>query len=260
MHLKDKVALVTGAAGDRSIGWGIAQALAKEGATVALNDLPSRQDELTARVKSLQDRGHKALVAAADITQPEAVNNMLAGIIQAAGRLDVACSNAGMIRWQHFLDITPEVLEKQVALNVKGNMYVCRSAAKQMIAQGWGGQIVVTSSIQTYLHFPITPVYGGTKYAQHIFVGALALELAPHNITVNHIGPGWVQTAMNDTSPELQTPEAIENQKAAIPMHRAGTIKEMGDAVVHFTKPESAYTTGAFIAIDGGLGIGKYTA
>ncbi|MEM8484828.1 MAG: SDR family oxidoreductase [Bacteroidota bacterium] len=260
MHLKDKVALVTGAAGDRSIGWGIAQALAAAGATVALNDLPTREAELKARVQTLQDRQQSAFTAAADITDPDEVHRMMEEITATAGRLDVACSNAGMIRWQHFLEITPNILSKQVALNVKGSMYVCRAAAKQMIAQGEGGQIIVTSSIQTYLHFPITPVYGGTKHAQHIFVGALALELAPHNITVNHIGPGWVQTAMNDTSPELQTAEAIENQKAAIPMHRAGTTNEMADAALYFTKPEAAYTTGAFIAVDGGLGIGKYTA
>lgn len=260
MHLKDKVALVTGAAGDRSIGWGIAQALAAAGATIALNDLPSREEELAQRVATLQSRNQTAFTVAADITQPDAVHQMVAKITTRAGRLDTVCSNAGMIRWQHFLEITPDILKKQVALNVKGSMYVCRAAAKQMIAQGSGGQIIVTSSIQTYMHFPITPVYGGTKHAQHIFVGALALELAPHNITVNHIGPGWVQTAMNDTSPELQTAEAIENQKGAIPMHRAGTIEEMGNAALYFTKPEAAYTTGAFIAVDGGLGIGKYTA
>ena len=260
MQLKNKVALVIGAAGDRSIGWGIAQALAAAGATVALNDLPSRQDELALRVQTLQDRQQSALTAAADITQPDAVKNMIADVVASTGRLDILCSNAGMIRWQHFLEITPDVLRKQVDLNVKGSMYVCRAAAKQMISQGDGGQIIVTSSIQTYRHFPITPVYGGTKHAQHIFVGALALELAPFNITVNHIGPGWVQTAMNDASPELQTAEALENQKAAIPMHRAGTIEEMGNTALYFTKPEAAYTTGAFIAVDGGLGIGKYTA
>ena len=86
--------------------------------------------------------------------------------------------------------------------------------------------LVITSSVQTYFHFPITPVYGATKHAMHVFVGALALELAPHNITVNHIGPGWVQTQMNDTSPELQTEQDILSQRDAIPHRRAGTTDE----------------------------------
>ena len=93
----------------------------------------------------------------------------------------------------------------------------------------------------------------------HVFIGALALELAPHRITVNHIGPGWVQTQMTDTSPEVQTDEAIEQQKEAIPFRRAGTIEEMAHAVAYFTANEAAYTTGAYLPVEGGLSIGKYT-
>ena len=93
----------------------------------------------------------------------------------------------------------------------------------------------------------------------HIFVGGLALELAPHNITVNHIGPGWVQTAMNDTSPELKTAEDLEKQAEAIPLRRAGTTEEMARAVVYYASEEAAYTTGAFLPVDGGLSIGKYS-
>lgn len=258
MRLTNSVALVTGAAGERSIGWGIAQVLAKEGASVVLNDLPTRHDALAARVDHLQQQGFQAVSAPADLTQPKDIDQMIATVVDTFGRLDIMCSNAGMIRWQSLLEITPDVLQAQLDVNVKGNMLVCQAAAKQMITQGAGGRIIITSSVQTYFHFPITPVYGGTKHAMHIFVGGLALELAPHNITVNHIGPGWVQTAMNDSSPELQSPEAIENQKKAIPMRRAGTTKEMAKAVAYFAMEDAAYTTGAFLPIDGGLSIGKY--
>ncbi len=259
MQLLNKVALITGAASDRSIGWGIAETLAKEGADVILNDLPSRRDELSARIDTLQGMGRRAVMAPADITTAAGVQEMMNTGIKALGRLDIACSNAGIIRWQPFLEITPDVLQKQVDINVKGNLLVCKAAAEQMIQQGGGGRIIVTSSVQTYVHFPINPVYGATKHAMHIFIGGLALELAPHNITVNHIGPGWVQTAMNDTSPELQSASDIENQRNSIPIRRAGTIEEMGSAVAYFASEQAAYTTGEFLAIDGGLGIGKYS-
>ena len=259
MNLTNKVALVTGAADERSIGWGIAKKLASEGASLILNDLPSRTDELTARANQLVERGFRAVIAPADITRPENVDHMMRIGLDAFGRLDIACSNAGIIRWESFLDIKPQTLRTLVNVNIKGNLLICKAAANQMIKQGEGGRIVVTSSVQTYFHFPITPVYGATKHAMHVFIGALALELAPHNITVNHIGPGWVQTRMNDTSPELQTEKDLNNQKEAIPLRRAGTTEEMAHAVAYFTMNEAAYTTGAYLRLDGGLGIGKYS-
>ena len=259
MHLNNKVALVTGAASDRSIGWGIARRLASEGASLIVNDLPSRSDELVERVNELKAMGGEAVMAPADITRPENVKGMMEIGREAFGRLDIVCSNAGIIRWEPFLEITPAVLRALVNVNVKGNMFVCKAAADQMIKQNEGGRIVVTSSVQTYFHFPITPVYGATKHAMHVFIGALALELAPYKITVNHVGPGWVQTPMNDTSPELQSEEDLIHQRAAIPLRRAGTLDEMAAAVTYFTLNDAAYTTGAFLPIDGGLGISKYS-
>lgn len=259
MRLKNKVALVTGAASERSIGWGIARELASEGAAIVINDIPARRNELEERVGQLNAMGANSVMAPSDLTQPAQVEQMIDACIRSFGRLDIVCSNAGMIRWESFLDIKPATLRALVDINVKGNMLVCKAAAEQMIKQGEGGRIVVTSSVQTYFHFPITPVYGATKHAMHIFVGSLALELAPYNITVNHIGPGWVQTQMNDTSPELQTEASIQSQKEAIPLRRAGTTEEMASAVAYFISKEAAYTTGAYLPIDGGLSISKYS-
>ncbi|MBL8120199.1 MAG: SDR family oxidoreductase, partial [Anaerolineae bacterium] len=79
-------------------------------------------------------------------------------------------------------------------------------------------------------------------------------------ITVNHIGPGWVQSALNDPSPELQTEDGIAAQRQAVPLRRAGEIDEMGRAVVYFASADGDYTTGAFLRVDGGLGISKYSS
>ncbi|MCS7069960.1 MAG: SDR family oxidoreductase, partial [Anaerolinea sp.] len=134
----------------------------------------------------------------------------------------------------------------------------CRAAAEHMRIHG-GGRIIITSSVQSDMQFPITPVYGATKRAMHIFVGCLALELAQYGITVNHIGPGWVMSALNDPSPELQTQAGIEAQRQAVPLKRAGDIDEMGRAVVFLASADGDYITGEYIRIDGGLGIGKYS-
>lgn len=258
MRLQGKTALVTGAAHERSIGWGIARALAEEGANVAVNDV-TMLDNLEARVDDLRAMGVRGLGVPADVTQADQVDALIARVVESFGRLDIVVSNAGIIRWEHFLDITPKNLQAIAAVNLLGTTNVCRAAARQMIAQS-GGRIILSSSVQSDMQFPITPVYGGTKRAMHIFVGALALELAPHNITVNHIGPGWVMSPLNDPSPELQTPEGLEAQRQVVPLKRDGQIAEMGRAVVYFASPDGDYTTGAFLRVDGGLGISKYSA
>ncbi len=258
MRLKGKVALVTGAADNRSIGWGIAKALADEGADVVVNDVVMH-DRLQARAEALKALGRRSLAVIADVTQPGQVNSMIGQTVSELGRLDIVASNAGIIRWEQFLDITPANLRAVVDVNVKGNTHVCRAAARQMIAQGEGGRIIITSSVQADMHFPVTPVYGGSKHAMHILVGCLALELAPYGITVNHLGPGWVQSALNDPAPGQQTPAQIEQQALAVPLKRDGYIHEMGRAAVYFASSDGDYTTGAFLRIDGGLGIGKFS-
>ncbi|GAB4524816.1 MAG: SDR family oxidoreductase [Anaerolineae bacterium] len=257
MRLAGKVALVTGASDPRSIGWGIAKALAEEGADVVVNDV-AFADRLDARVQDLQAMGRRGLAVVADVAQAAQVDAMVAQTVQTMGRLDIVASNAGIIRWERFMDITPANLRALVNVNVKGNVNVCQAAARQMIAQGQGGRIIITSSVQADMHFPITPVYGGTKHAMHIFVGCLALELAPHNITVNHFGPGWVRSALNDPAPGQQTEDEIEQQRQDVPLKRDGWISEMGRTVVYFASEDGAYTTGAFVRVDGGLGISKY--
>jgi NAD(P)-dependent dehydrogenase (short-subunit alcohol dehydrogenase family) len=258
MRLQGKVALVTGAASTRSIGWGIAKALAEEGADVVVNDA-FMPDELEARAAEIRALGRRALALPADVSKPEQVENMFTRTAAEMGKLDIVVSNAGVIRWEHFLDITPKNFHDIVNVNLKGNIYVCHAAARQMIAQGTGGRIIITSSVQSDMQFPITPVYGGTKRAMHSFVGTLALELAQHNITVNHIGPGWVDSPLNDKSPELNAPGGVEEQIRAVPLRRAGLIEEMGRAALYFASPDGNYCTGAFLRVDGGLGIGKFS-
>lgn len=257
MRLAGKVALVTGAAEERSIGWGIAQALADEGADVIVNDV-ARLGDLEKRAAELRAQGHRALALPADVTQPDQVNAMIDKSVAELGHLDIVCSNAGIVRWESFLDLTPGNFHALMNVNLLGNVYVCQAAAKQMIQQGQGGRLIITSSVQSDLQFPITTAYGGTKFAMHTFVGCLALELAPYNITVNHLGPGWVQTALNDASPELQTEAGLEAQRRAVPLQRAGLPAEMGRAAVYFASSDGDYVTGAFIRIDGGLALGKH--
>lgn len=256
--LAGKTALVTGAAHPRSIGWGIARALAQAGANVVVNDVV-HPDKLAERVTDLAAIGRRGLAVQADVTDHAAVEAMFDQAVAEFGRVDIVVSNAGIIRWEHFLAITPDNLRAIVGVNVIGNANVCRAAAARMRADKHGGRIIVNSSVQSDMQFPITPVYGATKRAMHIFVGCLALELAADGITVNHIGPGWVMSPLNDPSPELQRADGLAAQQAVVPLKRDGQPAEMGAAVVYLASPAADYITGAFLRIDGGLGISKYS-
>ena len=257
MVLAGKVALVTGASQPRSIGWGIAKSLAEAGADIVVNDAYHLED-LQARADDLRALSRRSLAVQADVTREAQVNAMVAQTVTDLGRLDIVVSNAGIIRWERFPAITPDNLKAILRVNILGNVNVCRAAAKHMVARGEGGRIVVVSSVQSDVQFPVTPVYGASKHAMHAFVGSVALELAPHNITVNHIGPGWVRSPLNDAAPDQRTPVDLAAQREAVPLGRDGLIEEMGAAVSYFASPQAAYTTGAFLRVDGGLGIGKY--
>lgn len=254
-RLSGKVALVTGAGHPRSIGWGIACALADEGADVVINDL--KADGLDERTAELHQRGVSAIGVQANVANAEQVETMFNQTVNELGKIDIVASNAGIINWQHFLDITPDKLRALVDVNIKGNVYVCRAAAKRMIEQGSGGRIIITSSVQAAVQFPLSAVYGATKHAMFNFVGTLGLELAPYNITVNHIGPGWVRSALNDVAPGQQSADEIEAQRLAVPLKRDGLPYEMGRAVVYYASPDGDYVTGTYLRVDGGIGMSK---
>ena len=126
-----------------------------------------------------------------------------------------------------------------------------------MRARGEGGRIIVISSVHAQMPFVQMGVYGGTKQAIGHLVGVMAREWARDGITVNHVGPGWVASAINDASPDYATPEAQAGVKRIIPLgHRAGEPEEMGEAVAYLASDAASYTTGAYIRVDGGLVIG----
>lgn len=257
MRLRNKVALVTGAAGDRSIGRGIAQALVDEGARVVVNDV-GKPDKLKARVAELEAAGGQAMAFVADVRQRDQVEAMIAETVKRFGRLDIVASNAGVVTWEPFLEITPKSIELMLGVNLKGTFHVCQAAARQLIEQGQGGRIVITSSVHAQMPFESMAIYGATKHALQTFTNALAIELAQYKITVNHIGPGWVRSAINDPSPALATADDLTATLKAIPLGRPAKPYELGRAVVYYASEDGDYLTGTFLRVDGGLVVSKY--
>lgn len=248
---------MTGAARERGIGRGIAQCLADEGCDVAINDVGA-EDEAASLVAELERSGRRAGFFPADVSDRAAVDAMVAAIESELGPIDVVCSNAGIADWQGFLDVTEESFDRLVAVNLTGALNVCQASAAAMIAGGRPGKIVVTSSVHVQMPFGEMSVYGATKAGLKGLVETMAIELAPHGITVNHIGPGWVRSFINDASPSLQTEDEVRETLKLIPAGRPADPRELGRAAAYLCSTDGDYVTGEYLRVDGGFVVGKY--
>ncbi|HUZ81844.1 MAG TPA: SDR family NAD(P)-dependent oxidoreductase [Gaiellaceae bacterium] len=257
MTTDGKVALVTGAARRRGIGRSIALCLAEDGWDVAVNDVAAvdEGEELVEQVRAL---GRRASFYRADVSDRAAVEAMVGVAGREFGRLDAVCSNAGVADWQELVDATEESFDRMVAVNLTGAFNVCQAGARALVARGGGGRIVITSSVHVQMSFPTMSVYGGTKQALRALAEHMAIELAPRGITVNHVGPGWVRSFINDRSPVLQTEADVEATLRLIPAGRPAEPDEIGRAVAFLCSDHAAYVTGEYLRVDGGFVVGKF--
>jgi glucose 1-dehydrogenase len=252
------VALVSGAARDRSIGRGIALVLAQRGADVVVNDI-GHEGEALNRVAEIEALGRRSAFIRADVSDPHECERLVSETVERLGRLDVFCSNAGVAHWQELADVTSEAFDDIVGVNLHGCFFGCRAAAAQMRRQGGGGRIIVTSSVNAFIPLPKLGVYAATKHAVAHLVAVMAREWAADEITVNHVAPGWVDSDINNRSPDFATEELRARARDSVPLgHRPAEPTEIGEAVAYFASPGAAHTTGAFLRIDGGSAIGKY--
>lgn len=255
--LEGKVALVTGAARERGIGRGIVSCLAAAGCRVAVNDV-SAVDEGNAFVAALRGDGVTAGFYQADVSDRTAVNAMMDAIEDDLGPLDIVCSNAGVAAWEPFERITDATFDHVTAVNLTGAFNVGQEAARRMTARGAPGRIVFTSSVHVQMPFAEMAIYGSTKQAIRALAETMAIELGSNGITVNHLGPGWVKSFLNDRSPSLQTEADERATLALIPLGRAAEPEEMGHAVAFLCSDEGAYVSGEYLRVDGGFVVGKY--
>jgi glucose 1-dehydrogenase len=259
MRLADKVALVTGAARRRGIGRGMAQALADEGAAVAVNDIATAEAEGQEFVAELRAKGVRAGLYVADVSVRAEVDALIASVQADLGALDVVCSNAGVADWKTIVETDEATFDRIVAVNLTGAFNVGQAAAQAMVAAGRGGRIILTSSVHVQMGFPTMSVYGATKSAMRALCESMAIELAPHGIRVNHIGPGWVLSQLNDPSPALASEEITRANLAKVPIEgRAADPYELGRAAVYLASSDGDYVTGAYLRVDGGFVVGKY--
>jgi len=159
-------------------------------------------------------------------------------------------NNAGIALPNDFLDYSVEDFEKVIALNLTGYFVATQRAAKAMVANGIEGAIVNMSSINAQVAIPAIPAYCASKGGVTQLTKAAALALAPHNIRVNAVGPGSIDTAM--MAGVNANPEAMARVMSRTPLQRVGTPREIGDVVAFLASRKASYITGETINVDGG--------
>jgi len=248
MRLQNKVAIVTGSA--TGIGKAIATAMAGEGASVVI-DYVGAPAPAHAVVQSIQATGGKAVAAAADVSNPDQVNQLVQKAVDSFGRLDILVNNAG-IEYKHpFTEFPLELWQKVIAVDLTGPFLCAQAAAKAMIRQGGGGRIVNISSVHEDLPMPTNAPYCAAKGGLRMLMRTIAVELAPHNITVNNIAPGAIYTPIDQ---DVESNREIERKlMAEIPLGRWGKPEEVAALAVFLASDAASYCTGGTFFVDGGM-------
>lgn len=252
-------AIVTGSA--RGIGKAIALRLAQDGFDVCVNDIEANAAGIDEVVKGIQDLGRKAYGHVADVTSVEAVNTMVSQSVEQLGPLNVMVANAGIAQVKPVLDLTEDDIRKMFDVNFFGVYNSYAAAARQFIKQGGGGKIIGAASVVAFKPFPLLSHYSASKFAVRGLTQAMAMEMAPHGITVNAYAPGIVGTAMWDLIDEevgklKGVPKGETIQKYSgdlIALGRTSVPEDPAKVVSFLASGDSDYMTGQTLVIDGGI-------
>jgi glucose 1-dehydrogenase len=248
-RLAGKSVLVTGSS--KGIGRGCAIEMAREGANVAINyhSSPADAEAVAAEVRKL---GGQAITLQGDVSSRERVEQMVDETVRAFGRLDVFVSNAVYSDRQLMIDADLKGFERTINVSMWGAFYGLRAAALQMVKQKTPGNIVVISSPHAVLAIPTTMAYNMAKAAIDHMARTAAIELAEHQIRVNIVHPGWIDTPGER---KFFSEEQIQLGGSKLPWKRLGRPDEIGKAVVYLASDDADYVTGSTLTIDGGVSL-----
>lgn len=249
MKLAGKVALVTGASS--GIGHATAWALAEQGADVALNywTMPEEAAKLAKKIEGL---GRRCRLFQVDVSQQEAVDEMVASIAVELGRLDIFVSSAVYSDREPFLKADMAGFRRTIDVTMWGAFYGLRASARQMMKQGQGGNAVLVSSGQARIAHRACMAYNMAKAAIDQMARTAALELAPAGIRVNIIYPGWTDTAGER---KFFSDDVIHKAAQSLPLGRLARPEEIARGILFLVDPDSAYITGSTLMIDGGISL-----
>lgn len=253
--LEEKSAIVTG--GAMGIGFAIVKRFAEAGADVLLVDLDERAARAAA--ERLGKAGGRVEALTADVGADDAPERIVSKCVESFGKVDVLVNNAGIFPRVPALEMTPELFDRVLRINLRGLVFLSRSAGLQMIKQGRGGKIINIGSIDSLRPSMVgLAAYDASKGGVLMFTRSFALEMAPHDVQVNAILPGGVATegASRPLEGSGMTKEQMEalvqTFVSKIPLGRMGMPDEIAKVALFLASSGSTYMTGAHVVVDGG--------
>ena len=241
--MKQAIALVTGAA--QGIGYACAEALSEQGLQLIVVDINGEKIE-----EAAETLGQKTVAMTCDMGDPEQISALFNQIDSEFGALNVLVNNAGVALPANFLETSLEQFQQVIDINLTGTFLATQRAAKTMVANNVEGAIVNMSSINALVAIPTIAAYCASKGGVMQLTKAAALALAPHNIRVNAVGPGSIDTAM--MAGVNASPEAMEKVMSRTPLKRIGSAREIANIVAFLASDKASYITGETIYADGG--------
>jgi len=253
--LSGKGAVVTG--GAMGIGQAIASRLAEAGASVMITDIDQKAAGQT--VSQIKDRGGKAQAIRADVSSAADAKKVAQATIEAFGSLDILVNNAGIFPASPALQITEEMWDKVLNINLKGAFLYSQAAAQEMIKAGHGGKIINIASEAAMHPSGVLAHYEASKAGVVMLTKSLALEFGPHNILVNAVAPGTIWTpglvresAQSPNLPGGSMEELLKGLAALLPLRRVGEPDDIAKVVLFLASTAANYMTGTLVLVDGG--------
>jgi 3-oxoacyl-[acyl-carrier protein] reductase len=246
--LGDQVALITGASS--GIGCATAEAMAREGARVAVNYLKNRAGA-EAAVAAIAKVGGEAMAVRADVTSSADVRALVETVRRKWGRVDILVNNAGdLLARRTLADMTEDYWDQVMALNLKSVFLSVKAVWEEMVARQSGCIINVTSIAGRNGGGPGAAAYAAAKGGLLTYTKGLARELAPRGVRVNAVAPGVIATPYHE---RYSPPELFQKYIASVPLGRAGTSEEVADVIVFLASPAARYMTGETVEVNGGM-------
>ncbi|OUL32881.1 glucose 1-dehydrogenase [Nostoc sp. 106C] len=253
MKLTGKIALVTGSS--QGIGQAIAIRLAQEGASIVINyrSHPEGAQETLSKVTAAGGECHMVdgFTIQADTGTVADVQRMIADSISHFGKLDILVNNAGIEKNANFWDVTEADYDAVMNVNLKGIFFATQAFVQHRLDTKQPGKIINISSVHEELPFPHFAAYCASKGGLKMLTRNLAVELAPHGITINNVAPGAIETPINTKL--LNDPQKLGALLKNIPLGRLGQPEDVASIVAFLASSESDYVTGTTFFVDGGL-------
>ena len=241
-----KVAIVTGAG--QGIGFQICRELAKQGATVILNDIDKALAEKATKI--IQQENGSCIACAGDSSDYQFIQDIVQLAVSKFGKLDIAVANAGITLFGDFLTYTPESFTKVMQVNLIGSFFFAQAAAKQMIKQGEGGAVLFMSSVTGHQAHKQLAAYGMTKAALELLAKNLVIELSPFKIRINAVAPGATETERTTSDPNYH------NVWSEItPLGRPASPEDIAQTALFLVSDKAKHITGQTLVIDGGWSV-----